>query len=172
MYFGHNKNDGSDSREADWNRQISEFGFDETEIWSLGDTIVECSLFLIEKHSLPVSDNLKKGFELFVRDSGNRIWSEDENHSVNAALNEFGILFTFDEIRETLSEFILIRLESLLKTERDINVDSEEQREIFTEQYEKPIDVLKKVLGKKEDLTKEELETLNKIGTFLPGWWF
>jgi len=172
MYFGHNKKDNSDSREARWDKEVSERGFDSSELWSLGDTVVEASLFLIKEHGLSVSNDFKQGLELFIRDNGTRIFSNDEEKIVNASLNDFGVLFDFDEIREVLSKFISIRLAALLLIEADESLDSKEQQKIFSEQYEKPILVLNKILDKDSDLNKEELETLNQIGKFLPGWWF
>ena len=81
MYFGHNKNDGRDNREEKWNKEMKERGFDETELWSLGDTIVEYSLWIFSENKF--ESKIVNGLKIFVRDSGIRNFSEDDKKIVD-----------------------------------------------------------------------------------------
>ena len=104
-YYGHDKLDGKDDRSDKWKEQRKKDGFDSSELWSLGDTIVNFSLprikrmMEIEKETnLDFKDiekdylKLIEGLELFVRNEGDRIWNQKETAKVNKALKNFGIL--------------------------------------------------------------------------------
>ena len=102
-YYGYDEMNGSDSREDIWKEQREKFGFDDTETYSLGDTIVEFSLprlkrFMeIEKETNSDWDKVEKyytelveGLELFIRNDGNRMWTDEESKKVDNALKSFG----------------------------------------------------------------------------------
>ena len=94
-YYGYDEMNGSDDREEIWKEQREKFGFDDTETYSLGDTIVEFSLprlkrFMeIEKETNSDWDKVE-GLELFIRNNGNRIWTDEESKKVDNALKSFG----------------------------------------------------------------------------------
>ena len=103
-YYGHDKLDGKDNRSAQWKKERLLMGFDSSELWSLGDTIINFSLPRIkafiehEKETSPdyYKDSEKdyldliEGLELFVRNNGDRLWNEEEKKKVNKALSDFG----------------------------------------------------------------------------------
>ena len=98
-YYGLDDLDGMDTRSKDWKNQRETFGFDDTELWSLGDTIVNFSLPRIREmmkiesetnanfHKIE-NDYLKliEGLELFVRNNGSRIFTKKEKKKVDKAL--------------------------------------------------------------------------------------
>lgn len=102
-YYGFDKMNGTDDREAKWKSEREERGFDDSELWSLGDTIVHFALPRIKRFiEIEAQTNadweevkrdyeeLIEGLELFVRKDGIRIWSKEEEAKVNKALNDFG----------------------------------------------------------------------------------
>jgi len=102
-YYGFDKMDGSDDREEEWAEQRAKRGFDDSELWSLGDTIVKFSIprikrFMeIESVRDPEWDRIKgeyealiEGLELFIKDEGLRIWNAEEKIKVEKALKDFG----------------------------------------------------------------------------------
>jgi len=90
-YYGHDKFDGGDSRSSEWEKQRKTRGFDDTELWSLGDTIVKFTLPRLI--AFDVDNNyvsLIAGLKIFIRDKGSRIWSTKESEQVHKALKELG----------------------------------------------------------------------------------
>jgi len=102
-YYGLDKLDGKDDRSVKWKKERKELGMDETEMWSLGDTIIKFSLPRI-KWMMEIEEDtnsnfedirqdyldLIEGLELFVRNNGNRIWDDEETLKVEKALELFG----------------------------------------------------------------------------------
>jgi len=105
-YYGLDNLDGKDNRSEEWKKQRSELGFDTTELWSLGDTIINFSLprmkrlFEIEKEINVETEDMKEyyksyekvieGLEIFVRNNGARQFNDEETIKVDYALKEFG----------------------------------------------------------------------------------
>ena len=102
-YYGYDKLDGKDTRAIQWKKERKERGFDSSELWSLGDTIVNFSIPRIKaymEHEKDTSANydeseqeyldLIEGLELFVRNNGSRLWNDAEKEKVEKSLNDFG----------------------------------------------------------------------------------
>lgn len=95
-YYGLDELDGKDSRSEDWKKQRKERGFDSSELWSLGDTIVKFSLPRIKEMQRIESEvnadynALIEGLEIFIRSNGNRIFTNKEEKKVQKALDLFG----------------------------------------------------------------------------------
>jgi len=87
-YYGHD--DGKDSRSKQWKKERKTRGFDDTELWSLGDTIVEFILPRLKAFDDKDYVELIEGLELFIRDNGIRLWNTEEEAKVNKALKELG----------------------------------------------------------------------------------
>ena len=102
-YYGYDQLDGVDDRSEAWKEQREVYGFDTTELWSLGDTIINFSLPRIKKFiEIEKETNINfyeyeeeyltliEGLELFVRNDGSRLFTKEEEEKVNEALNKFG----------------------------------------------------------------------------------
>lgn len=96
--------DPYDSDEIEFRKQRIERGFDDSETWSLTDTICEFILPRLKRfkdcnsfapHPLTIDEwNLKidkmiKAFELTTRKEGCRIWNEEEEKELNEGLDLF-----------------------------------------------------------------------------------
>ena len=96
--------DSYDKREKDFKKQRIERGFDDSETWSLTDTI---SNFIIprlkrfkeinggilcemtsEEWNL-ILDKIIRAFELSARDKGSRIWNKEEEKELDEGLDLF-----------------------------------------------------------------------------------
>ena len=102
-YYGLDDLDGKDDRSSDWEKERKERGFDETELWSLGDTIakfciprikrmreIEIELHKPEDIDIESYDAIIEGLELFIRNDGDRTFSKMEQEKVAKALELFG----------------------------------------------------------------------------------
>lgn len=99
-YYGcANELDDNDSRLPGMIKQFEEEGMDETEMWSLTDSIAK---FLIPRldwfsKTIPYTDEptketvmkMKHAFELISRDSGSRIYTKTEEQELEEGLDLF-----------------------------------------------------------------------------------
>jgi len=94
--------DPNDTREPELARQRITRGFDDSETWSLSDTIanfilprlerfIELEKIFLKRDSKWDYDlqNILSALKLVVRDSGSRIYSEPELKIINTGLNAF-----------------------------------------------------------------------------------
>ena len=95
-----------DEREVDFAKDRIERGFDDSETWSLRDTI---SNFIIprleryeeitrdvlkrEDHLVEGVDELLESFKLITRDNGSQIWTKEEEEKVRKGLEQFPKVF-------------------------------------------------------------------------------
>ena len=100
--------DKKDVRETLYSEQRIERGFDDSETWSLTDTICRFTIPRLKRfkecnNGMPCSltkdewniiiDKMILGFELITRDNGARIFSSDENQLINGSLDLFRVWF-------------------------------------------------------------------------------
>ncbi len=94
-----------DKREKKYTNQRLEFGFDDSETWSLCDTIAKFSIPRLERY-LEIYDEvivdyglrekagkLLEAFKLIVRDDGARLFTEEEEQRVKEGLEVFPEIF-------------------------------------------------------------------------------
>jgi hypothetical protein len=102
-YYGFDNLNNKDERSKQWEKERKKQGFDETETWSLGDTII---LFTIPrlKYFIKIEEEqqqqetkfikklkrIKNGLELFIKENGSRNYTEKEAKEVKKALKDFG----------------------------------------------------------------------------------
>ena len=96
--------DSYDDREKDFKKQRIERGFDDSETWSLTDTIsnfiiprlkrfkeiaggVPCEMTSDEWNL--ILDKMVRSFELTARNEGDRIWSKEEEKELDEGLDLF-----------------------------------------------------------------------------------
>jgi len=98
--------DKNDDREKEYVKQRIERGFDDSETWSLGDTIanfivprLELYIELASQHII-IKDDFKEGIESFLdamkllsRDNGIRIFNDKEKERVEKGLKAFPNIF-------------------------------------------------------------------------------
>jgi len=100
-YYGLDELDGEDGRAIEWEKQRKNRGYDDTELWSLGDTIAKFSLprikqmkeIELECHKdvdVKSYNTLIEGLELFIRNDGDRIFTKKEQKKVAKALKLLG----------------------------------------------------------------------------------
>jgi hypothetical protein len=91
----------SDSRDIEFAKQRKKLGFDDSETWSLGDTI---ALFIIPrlKRYIDIAPNAPvepfdsdckeflTALELFSRDNGARIYTKEEQDLIDVGFSKFG----------------------------------------------------------------------------------
>jgi hypothetical protein len=95
-----------DDRAEEFARQRIERGFDDSETWSLCDTIANFSIprleVYVQHHEHVIVDEhghvekvkkLIKAFKLITRDKGSRIWSSEEETTVEEGLKLFPEIF-------------------------------------------------------------------------------
>ncbi|MEK6829072.1 MAG: hypothetical protein AABY15_03015 [Nanoarchaeota archaeon] len=95
-----------DKREENFRKQRFEFGFDDSETWSLRDTIARFIIPRIERYEeiannvLIREDELKKDIDTFisamklmVRDDGICTFTDEENEIIDKGLNAFPKIF-------------------------------------------------------------------------------
>lgn len=96
--------DKNDDREQVYSKQRKERGFDDSETWSLTDTICHYIIPRLKRfkevnNGIPISlsegewndilDQMILSFELITRDNGIRIWNEKESEQVDKGLDLF-----------------------------------------------------------------------------------
>jgi len=96
--------DKEDYREAEFLKQRIERGFDDSETWSLTDTICRFTIprlkrfkevaNFIPSNSTPkewdlILDKITTALELTTRNEGSRIWSDEELKQINEGLDLF-----------------------------------------------------------------------------------
>ncbi len=96
--------DKNDDRETEYSKQRTERGFDDSETWSLTDTICNFIIPRLKRfkevnNGMPNSltfeewniilDKMILAFELTTRNEGIRIWNENEREQVNEGLDLF-----------------------------------------------------------------------------------
>ena len=96
--------DSDDSREIDYSKQRILRGFDDSETWSLTDTI--CNFIiprlirfkeisatiprqLTEDEWNLILDKMINAFQLTSKDNGSRIWTDDESNQIKEGLDLF-----------------------------------------------------------------------------------
>ena len=97
--------DKNDDRESEFRNQRIERGFDDSETWSLVDTICNFAIPRLERF-IEISEKVTKddqfhadcrkvlkGFQLIVRNDGSRIFNESEQNEVELALKIFPEVF-------------------------------------------------------------------------------
>ena len=96
--------DKTDNREPDYAKQRQLRGFDDSETWSLTDTICHFILprlqrfkeinastpaQLTEQEWNAILDKMMVAFQLTCKDNGSRIWSEEESKQIKEGLDLF-----------------------------------------------------------------------------------
>ena len=94
----------SDSRDAEYSKQRRERGFDDSETWSVGDTIINFAIPRLERYVEITKNNIDEkkftlncekvidAFKLLSRDEGNRIFTDKERIIVDEGSRLFGEL--------------------------------------------------------------------------------
>ena len=96
-----------DKREVEFSKQRKERGFDDSELWSLRDTIANFIIPRLERFRdieiIPYSDNDKEylndvekvisTFKIITRDNGSYIVTDEENELVKEGLEIFSEIF-------------------------------------------------------------------------------
>jgi len=102
-YYGLDKLDGKDIRSKEWKKQRKSRGFDESELWSLGDTIINFAIPRLE-HFIKIEkknrtfkieekwERVLNGLKIFTRNSGARLFNNEEETEVKYALANFGLI--------------------------------------------------------------------------------
>ena len=94
-----------DDREKKYSKQRTERGFDDSETWSVGDTIINFAIprleryieiakdFLNEKEFTEKCETVLNSFKLLSRDDGIRLFTDEERIIVDEGLKLFGEIF-------------------------------------------------------------------------------
>jgi len=94
-----------DKRDKKYSKQRIKRGFDDSETWSVGDTIINFAIprleryieivkdFLEEKEFTEKCETVLKSFKLLSRDNGTRIFTDEERIIVDKGLKLFGEIF-------------------------------------------------------------------------------
>lgn len=96
----------NDDREKKFSRQRVERGFDDSETWSLTDTIANFIIPRLKRYDEIASETIKrddelvqdtqdaiKALELIVRDDGTHLFTDEEYNQVKVGLDKFSKIF-------------------------------------------------------------------------------
>ena len=94
-----------DDREKKYSKQRTERGFDDSETWSVGDSIISFAIPRLERYIEIIKESLNekeftemcekvlKSFKLLSRDDGVRLFTDEERIMVDEGLKLFGEIF-------------------------------------------------------------------------------
>jgi hypothetical protein len=96
-----------DEREEEFKKQRIERGFDDSETWSLSDTIGNFIIPRLEVYKKIIKDKLVSdpemdieiesflnAMKLITRDNGSRVFTEEEEEQIEVGLNSFSKIFS------------------------------------------------------------------------------